>query len=368
MHVHFPSMQGQTVKALGSDAFFRCLTYLTSAACAKHFFQTLQIQDAVIPSLMNTAFVVLGNHCVTTDESFSQKLILTVAALAASTLFIAALSPKGMEQMGAALTLKAGTALAAFNLLGEMLYTTIPHLIQQSTPPKDEEDVAKLSPSGIRYMHGHYATLKKDFGDDALSALHGRFYDLDLPLPQGKTFQDMRAENQTIVISRITIPETVEAIEALSINQLSWMGFSLLTYGGVSKLSFEIQVALRKVMNEKIGLRFCLVPQTAEDVKKAHNETVQFLHSTYTQYPYRWVSLSHEIQKELRSRFHDLTLEPIHATYISLAHSIPGMNQSTFTQFYRYYSKHLEDYERAPSEFKVPFGAKAAEFNMEQLN
>ena len=281
MVFHLPSLKGHSVQEFTKDFTMRTFTYgILGAAFSGHYLEGLHVRDGAIFSCINSGAVQLGHSIVTTDKSPYQKLLITAASLAVSTLLLNIASGTLLGRVGLQLPLKNAVQLAFVNLLGETITIAVPKIcdaIQKPEFPQKESDVKTLSESGVKYLQKHYATCKDKLEDETLAPLHARFYALDLPIPENQTYSEF-----TVEITELPLPQTAKEVEALTKNKLSWLGVSMLKYGGFSKLDFPVQVAFENALATQIGLSPALTPKTNEDINEASEKTVRNLHSLYT--------------------------------------------------------------------------------------
>ena len=257
MTFQFPTLQDQQPL----DFAWRGGLYAVSGALASRV-TALTVMQGAFAGLANGLSVQLGHTALKTDDTAFQKTLAYMTPLALSTVLMAALAGR----LHLPLNFTGAITLFLFNTAGEAVKTVLINLLAAPVIPEKEEDVKDLSEAGVSKLHEDYANQKVKIGAKALPELHRRFYEFGLPLPEGKKFTEMKATGETFEITEIALPQTVEAAQALSDDQLSWLAFSLIQHKGVTKLDFKTQVALQRAMATKVGLQFSVIPKNAADV------------------------------------------------------------------------------------------------------
>ncbi|WP_420420562.1 hypothetical protein [Simkania sp.] len=216
----------------------RAGVYAASGLVASRF-TPLTPMEGIVTSLTNGLSVQLGHIVAKTDDIVTQKLLLSMVFLGLSTALMSALSGRIIVN----LDYSAAVSLFLFNAAGELVKTLVTNFLSFSIPQK-EEDVKNLSETTIKKLHTDYATLKSQIGEEALPAVHARFYELALPLPKGKSFKKMIEEGE-LKITELTLPDTCEKVDKLKEDQMPWIALSIAQHPeSMKKLSFPVGLAL----------------------------------------------------------------------------------------------------------------------------
>jgi len=391
MEFHLPSLQGQTVSHLTQDYAQSATLYAATGALAYRV-SPLSLTNGLVFGLINSVAAQFGHSIVKTDETAIQKLLVSMGSITISTLLMTTL----VGRVGYQLNVSSGVTLALLNSCGEVVKTVvIPQLSNfffapaapKSSTPETAADIKKLSEADVQSFHHHYGNLKEKIGKKALPALHARFYELDLSLPEGKNFQEMRKAGESFAITELELPKTALAAEGLTKNQLSWLAFSLLQHKGLSKADFDVQFALRKVMAVEIGFHFIVQPKSPADVDGIkEDDYIRALHQKYTSAPHQWQARAQAVKEALNVRFKALGLKEISMDFQlpKTAHELAALKTlEAFKPVYDHFNKiqlelaKVEDPRKSPMyaqridfyprDYKIEFNKKVSEFTLSPL-
>ena len=365
MKFQVPSLQGQTPV----DFALRAGLYAATGALASRV-TVLTAAQGVFAGLINGLCVQLGHTALKTDNTATQEILACMAPLALSNGLMTALS----SRLHLPLNLSVGITLFLFNAAGEAVKTIMMGFFATPVTPEKKEEVKELSDAGIRKLHADYANQKDKIGAEALPDVHRRFYEQGLPLPEGKEFSEMRKAGEKFEITEIPVPKTVEEVEALTKNQLSWLAFSLLQHKGLSTMDFKVQVALRRVMVMEISFSFHVTPKSVDDVNaldvKKDQDIIELLHTRYTGNTLKWLETAEGVKETLNQKFQAIGKRAIPLTFNmpKQLQNLGKMTQEEFMPIYEYYDNHRDKYQNLDRLIKVEFNKKVSEFNLAPLN
>lgn len=361
MQFQLPSLQRQNPV----DFALRAGLYAASGALASRF-SSLSLVNGALTGLVNSLSVQAGQTAFKIDDMASQKMIASMTPLALSTALMTVIAPR----FNLPLNFSGAVTLFLCNAAGEIVKIFALNFLAAPVIPNKTEEVKDLSEAGVRKLHADYASQKDKIDKAALPALHARFYEFNLPLPEGKVYAEMSKAKETFEITELPLPQSEKEVQSLSKDQLSWLAFSLLQHKGLAKLDFKTQVALCNAMKE-IGFFFYPTPKTPEDLKGFDDAyIIQGWRTRYTADATRWISVS----EPLKSAFNEcFTRAGLHT--ISLAFKIPTrlkeigkMNQDEFQKVYDHYDKNREEFNALHVVLKVEFNKKVSEFRLSPLN
>jgi len=365
MKFQVPTLQGQTPV----DFAWRAGLYAATGALASRITALTAVQGA-LAGLINGLGVQLGHTALKTDDTATQKILACMVPLALSTGLMTALSGR----LNLPLNLSVGITLFLFNAAGETVKTVVVSFFAAPVIPEKKEEVKDLSEAAVRKLHADYANQKGKIGADALPDVHRRFYELGLPLPEGKEFAEMRKANEKFEITEIPLPQTVEEAQTLTKNQVSWLAFSILQHKGLSKLDFKVQVALRRVMATEISFSFHVTPKSALDVTgldvKKDQDIIELLHTRYTGNTLKWLETAERVKEALNQKFQAIGKRVIPLTFnmAKQLQNLGKMKKEQFMPIYEYYDNHRDKYQNLDRLIKVEFSKKVSEFNLAPLN
>ena len=347
MNFHLPSLQPKSSTQVAQDYAQRAMLYVSTGALSSRV-SPLSVKDGFVIGLINSACVQFSHSIVKTNERSTSQLLVSMCAMAISTLLMASLAGR----VGLHLSVRSGIALALLNGFGEFAKIVI--------LPAFLKDFNKAR---VRHLHQNYEKLKKTIDAKSLPSLHARFYELDLPLPENKTFKAMHDANESFHITELPLPKTPEKAEALTRNQCSWLAFSLLQHKGVSKLDFNTRIVLRQVMAQKISFFFYVHPKSVKDVKEITDpKVIRMLHTQYTQNSKLFqTKLNNETKKALDEIFTKMI-------QLSNLKTLESMEEADFKKVYDHVNKYRINYLLMPNNCRIAFNKKISKFKLSTFN
>lgn len=365
MKFQVPTLQGQTPV----DFAWRAGLYSATGALTSRL-TALTVLHGAFAGLINGLCVQLGHTALKADDTATQEILACMAPLALSTGLMTALSGR----LNLPLNLSVGITLFLFNAAGEAVKTVVISFFAAPVIPEKKEEVKDLSEAGVRKLHADYANQKGKIGADALPDVHRRFYELGLPLPEGKEFAEMRKASEKFEITEIPLPQTVEEAQALTKNQASWLAFSMLQHKGLSKLDFKVQVALRRAMATELSFLFHVTPKNAVEVEGldviTDKDIIELLHTRYSGHPLKWLETSEELKVALNAKFLLTGKRQIPRT-LNMPKQLKNLSKMTREEFmviYQDYDKNREKYQNLDRLIKMEFNKKVSEFCLSPLN
>lgn len=174
--------------------------------------------------------------------------------------------------------------------------------------PTTPEEVQRLDEGLVRAYH--QSPLFIFLSREVVKALNLRFYELKLPFSMGKTVVSLEEAKLPLPEIEITLPSTVEAVEKLDDNQLSWV-YAACDVSGYDSLSFEMQAALNtRFWNTFDRYHYFLYPNkiSAENIQTASETTLEILRDDFLKHLDLWVSVT----KDVFEAFHAKLIEKKH--------------------------------------------------------
>ncbi|WP_420421800.1 hypothetical protein [Simkania sp.] len=188
--------------------------------------------------------------------------------------------------------------------------------------PKTAKDVEGLDERAVKAYH---QDLHKDLRDEVIIAFNLRFYNLNLPLPNGiGTIDVLKKAKLPLPQIVIALPESVEDVQKLHKNQIPWVYASCSRK--FSTLPFKVQEALNLRFKETQNnwyYYFSVQNLTAENVSEATAATINILHDDLTSQLDLWVALDPAVRRALNARLqNDLftaqAFKAVDTTHLSL--------------------------------------------------
>ncbi|MCB1068026.1 MAG: hypothetical protein KDK56_07550 [Simkania sp.] len=161
--------------------------------------------------------------------------------------------------------------------------------------PKTAEEVRSLK---IEVLKAYHKKLHKDLGSEAIQAFNLRFYEFNLPLPNGiDTIDKLKKEGLPFPLIAIELPKSIEEVKHLHNHQLPWVYARCANH--FSTLSFEIQSALNeRFWNTQASWHylFSLGKLTADNIGKAGELTIKILSGDLSNQLDEWIALDPSIR------------------------------------------------------------------------
>ena len=202
--------------------------------------------------------------------------------------------------------------------------------------PESVEDIDSLGLFDVIYIFENYReflsvkhenassrlVIVKDMEEPVLRALHLRFFNADLPFPEKRTVKTIKDQGEEFPLIYEKPPQTVEAVEALKENQLSWVFGSMAQNGEnsvdykMSSLTLDVQAALYAAFRDTLpdGLDFIPHP-TVINVTPISPQTAEILCDYYKEGLDKFVCLPMDLKTALNEKFDHAQVDSLPMTY-----------------------------------------------------
>jgi len=255
--------------------------------------------------------------------------------------------------------------------------------------PENVEDVRSLGFFDVRYIFDNYLAyfkqrLEKPSDTDGhglviinqleppvLHALHLRFYHQDLPFPEDITVDSIENGDNQYPLVVVKLPQTVEDVEGLTLNQLSWL-FGSIVQNNEEKpdqqfysLDLNVQAALYVAFRDNLPEGWYYFPRpTIENVKEASLETAGILFDYYQHNLDRFICFHMELKQAFNEKFVSAEKTPLEQTYDL---SQIRVRDKEADLWLRYFKNNVDAWYQCGPRFRTQFNGYFKEKGLEEL-
>lgn len=172
------------------------------------------------------------------------------------------------------------------------------------TLPSSPKKVRELSVLDLFKIHAHYETLvDENSNQGVLGDLHHRFYQENLPFPEGDTVQGMKhMQKRFYYVYDIPLPQSVKEVTALKTNQLPWI-FASINRRNFAALSLEVQLALKKRFHNSFHKNFLELMPSTSNLIGIPKYVVGYLQRHYRNNSEAFLQLPMDVKEALNAKF-----------------------------------------------------------------